>query len=129
MKQGFTVIEVIVVVLFLAVASIVLFFQLSNMSIEAVNSEKKIAINAMYYSLEEQFHPKHGFYPEFLEDDTLPTMDSALLTDPYGVRIGEVGSAYRYEPTNCSDGECTAYTLRVSLDGEADFIKESRNGS
>ncbi len=127
--QGFTVIEVIVVTLFLIAASVVLFFQLSNMSIQAVNSEKKVAINAIYYSLEEGFYPKHGYYPEFIKDDTLATMDSALLTDPYGVKLGEAGSAYRYEPTNCTDGKCTAYTLRVSLDNEADFIRESRNSS
>lgn len=126
-RPGFTVIELIVMVVFLVTAAVVLLFQIQKINTEHTNSQKKTAINAIYYSLEESYHPEKGHYPEYIEDDTLKTMDSALLIDPNGVKLGESGSAYRYESKNCQDGECQSYTLRTSLDGESDFIKESRN--
>lgn len=126
-KQGFTVIEIIIVAAFLIAAGIVLLFQIQRMSAEQINMQKKTAINAIYYSLEEYFHPKHGYYPERIEKDTLPTMDSELLTDPDGVMIGEGSSAYRYEPKQCSDGKCASYSLRAILINEDDFVKKSRH--
>ena len=81
-KQGFTVIEVIVVSAFLIIAGVVLLFQLQRMNTEHINSQKKVAINAIYYSLEESFFPANQFYPESIDKDTLKTMDASLLTDP-----------------------------------------------
>jgi prepilin-type N-terminal cleavage/methylation domain-containing protein len=128
MKQrGFTIIELLAVVAFLIAAGVVLFFQIQKINTENENSQKKVAINAMYYSLEESFYPAHGYYPEHINDDTLTTMDAALLTDPSGVKLGEEGSAYRYEPKNCQDGKCKVYTLRATLTNEDDFVKQSRN--
>ncbi len=126
-QRGFTVIEILFVAAFLIAAAVVLFIQLDKISIQDFNNQKKTAINAIYFSLEEGFYPVNGHYPEVIEDDTLKTMDSALLTDPYDIRLGEPGSAYRYEPKGCKDGKCSAYTLRATLDGESDFVKESRN--
>lgn len=125
-QKGFTVIELITVILFLVIVSVVLFVQLSDMNTQKINTEKKTAINAIYYSLEEGFYPKNQYYPESIKDDTLTTMDPALLTDPSGVKIGNADSAYRYEPTDCSEGKCKSYTLRTSLTGEADFIKTNQ---
>ena len=126
-QKGFTVIELIVAMLFLIAAGVVLFFQLDGIYMQQLNSDRKTAINAMYFSLEEGFYPKNHFYPEVIKDDTLPTMNKELLTDPYGVRLGEPNSAYRYEPTDCNEGKCKSYTLRATLDKEADFVRESRN--
>ncbi len=125
-RQGFTVIELLVIVALLIGTGVVLFFQLSSLSAQQTDKQKKVAINAIYYSLEEGFYPKNGYYPEHITDDTLPTMDAELLTDPAGVKLGDAGSAYRYEPTDCNDGKCTGYTLRATLDKEADFVKENR---
>lgn len=126
-QKGFTVIELVAAVIFLTAAGVVLFFQLDGIYMQQLNSDKKTAINAMYFSLEEGFYQKNKFYPETLEDNTLPTMDKELLTDPFGVKIGEPGSAYRYEPTNCDSGKCKSYTLRATLDKEEDFVRASRN--
>ena len=126
-KEGFTVIELIVVILFLAIAGGLGFYQLNRLSVQQTNSEEKTAINAIYYSLEEGIYPKNGYYPEAIKDDTLATMDPSLLTDPFGVKIGEANSLYRYEPTNCQDGKCKSYKLRAILTDEADFVKESKN--
>lgn len=126
-QKGFTVIEIIIVIAFLLVAAAVGLNQHARVMNETQNAQKRTAINAMYFSLEEDFYKRQTFYPETISDDTLPTMDKSLLTDPHGKKLGDGASAYRYEPTNCRDSKCTAYTLRALLHNEADFVKESRN--
>ena len=81
----------------------------------------------MHYSLEEGFYVKNGYYPEKLEEGTLPTMDPALLKDPQGKKIGEKDSSYRYESSNCNDGKCKSYKLVTTLVDEDDYVKESRH--
>jgi hypothetical protein len=49
------------------------------MTNESNNAKKRTAINAMHYSLEEGFYVKNGYYPEKLEEGTLPTMDCNKL--------------------------------------------------
>ena len=51
----------------------------------------------------------------------------ADFTDQNGIKLGETGSIYTYSPTNCIDGKCKSYTLKTSLNKEADYIKTSRN--
>ena len=126
-KSGFTVIELVVVFAFLLGSGIVLLLQLQRTSIENSNSHKKIAINAIYYSLEESYYPTNKHYPEKIDEDTLKTLDPELLTDPEGIKLGEEGASYRYEPKNCKEGKCTSYTLRSTLYNEDDFVKDSRD--
>lgn len=124
--RGFTVIELLVAVAFLAAASLVALSQLQAINTKTLNDKKRTAINAMYFSLEEDFYKRHGYYPEQLREGVLPTMDQALLKDPAGHPIGETASAYRYEATDCRDGRCRSYTLRATLAGEDDFVKTNR---
>lgn len=91
------------------------------------DEQRKIAINAMFYSLEEGFYPEHSYYPETIFEDNLTTMDPNLFTDPYGYILGEDGCTYRYEPANCTEGRCRQYTLRAIMEKEDDFIKSSRH--
>ena len=126
-QKGFTVIELVVVAAFLIIAGILGYSQFTKINNDLNNSHKRTAINAMYYSLEEGFFAKHSYYPEKINDDTLPTMDAELLKDPDGNKIGDSGSAYRYEAANCTNGQCKSYTLRSTLSGEADYVKESRH--
>lgn len=125
--QGFTVIELIIVILILAAASILFFTQKNTITTTARDQQRKSAINGMYYSLEEVFYAKNGYYPSTITAATLPSVDPNSLLDPYGVTIGDADSDYRYEPTNCTDDKCKAYTLRTSLENEADFVKQSRH--
>ena len=139
MKQrGFTVIELVVVIAFLLFAGILFMVQKNNIQVANRDEQRKTAINAMYYSLEEGFYKKNGYYPTQIDEKNLTTMDAALLTDPNGVKVGQtsetindetvsVQSDYRYEPTNCADEKCKSYTLRADLEGEADYIKTSKN--
>jgi type II secretory pathway pseudopilin PulG len=126
-SRGFTVIELIVIVLLLAGASIMFFIQKNNVEVAARDNERKTAINAMYYSLEEVFYKANGFYPQTINETNLPSVDPALFTDPNGVKIGAAGSNYRYEPLNCTNDQCKSYTLRTTLQNEADFVKDSKN--
>lgn len=126
-RNGFTVIELLVVIAFLIAVAVLGFFQLSKIRNESDNTKKRTAINAMYYSLEEGFYAKNGYYPEKIEDKTLLTMDTALLNDPNNKKIGDRASAYLYEAANCSNGKCKSYKLRAVLAGEDDYVKESRH--
>ena len=94
------------------------------------DTQRKIAINAMYYNLEEVYFPTNGYYPATIDSKTLRAMDPSLFTDPSGNALGTSGSTYRYDGTGCStDGHCTGYTLRAQLERESDFVKTNRNNA
>ena len=136
--NGFTVIELIFVIVVFGLASILFFIQKQNIETVASDNTKKTAINSMYYGLEEVYYKQHKSYPRTLDATALPSIDEALFADPTGIKLGQttvtvndeevsVESDYRYEPTNCTDNSCKSYTLRTSLENEADFVKTSRN--
>lgn len=124
---GFTVIELIFIIIILGVASIIFFVQKNNIQVIAQDNAKKTAINAMYYSLEEVFYPANKYYPRTINNDNLTSVDPDLFKDPNGVKLGTAGSAYTYSPTNCTDDKCKSYTLKATLTNEADYVKSSRN--
>lgn len=125
--HGFTVVELLVIVLVLGTASILFFVQKGNVEIAARDQQRKTAINAMYYSLEEVFYKTNKYYPMTISATNLPSVDPELFMDPAGQMIGDSESDYRYEPVNCTDDKCKSYTLRSTLENEADFIKDSKN--
>jgi Tfp pilus assembly protein PilE len=124
---GFTVIELVFIIIVLGLASIIFFVQKNNIEVITQNNTKKTAINAMYYSLEEVFYPANKYYPQTITSDNLKSVDPVLFTDPGGKKLGTAGSAYTYSPTNCTDNKCKSYTLKSTLTNEADFVKTSRN--
>lgn len=126
MKSGFTLLEIIVVILFASLLLVLFFIQKSNADALARDEKRKEAINAMYYALEEGFYAKNGYYPETISEENLPVMDPALFTDPLGVNLGNAGSSYSYEVANCENGKCKEYTLRAKLEKEDDYIKRNR---
>lgn len=126
-SHGFTVIELLIAVVLIGAASVIFFVQKNNLNVAHQDTERKTAINAMYYTLEEVYYKTNHAYPAAITATTLPSVDPALLKDPNGVAIGDAASQYRYEPTNCTNDACKSYTLRATLANEADFIKTSRN--
>lgn len=88
-QSGFTVIELIVVAVLLAVAGFVAFVQLNNLRTANDDVQRKTAINAMYYALEEVYYKKHQSYPATLTSATLPSVDPNLFTDPDGFTLGK----------------------------------------
>jgi type II secretory pathway pseudopilin PulG len=125
-SHGFTVIEVIVVALFLSVATVVLFIQKNHLATTQRDDQRKTAINAMYYSLEEVFFAKNGYYPSEINSKVLPSVDPELFTDPNGVKLGDKNANYRYEGSSCDNDKCKGYSLRADLEKEADYVKKNR---
>jgi prepilin-type N-terminal cleavage/methylation domain-containing protein len=125
-SRGFTVIELLIVVVLLGVASVVFFMQMNHVQVAARDEERKTAINAMYYSLEEVYFKANQSYPRTLNAEVLPSVDPSLFKDPNGVKIGENDSDFRYEAVNCNGDSCKGYTLRSTLENEDDYIKKNR---
>ncbi len=146
-ERGFTVIELIAVIVLLGAASILFFVQKNNLEVAARDDKRKTTINAIYYDLEDVYYPKNGSYPAELTSANLNAMDSSLLTDTNGNKIDakidttgldtatkqsiagsdQHASEYHYEATNCDGDKCKGYTLSVSLENEADFVKKSQH--
>ena len=126
-KPGFTILELITVIVFVGVFVVLFFLQKVNLDAMNRDQARKIAINAMFYSLEEGFYAINGYYPETIFEDNLTTMDPNLFTDPLGINLGDPASSYRYEPSNCTDGQCKQYTLRALMEKEDNYIKSSRH--
>lgn len=124
-SSGFTVIELLLIVVVLSIASAVFFVQKNNLQVSARDTQRKTAINAMYYSLEEVYFKQNNSYPKTINQTVLPSVDPALFIDPSGAAVGDSSSNYRYIPVNCTDNVCASYTLRTTLQNEADFVKTS----
>lgn len=127
-QSGFTVLELLVTVVFLVVAGTFVFVQKRNLEIINRDSLRKTAINSIYYNLEDIYFPASGHYPEHLTADVLRGVDPALLKDSNGKTFGEQGSDYSYTPKDCTEGKCRSYTISANLENEADLVKPSRNG-
>jgi prepilin-type N-terminal cleavage/methylation domain-containing protein len=88
-QSGFTVIELIVVIVVLAIAGFIAFIQLNNLKVSNQDDQRKTAINAMYYALEEVYYKDHHSYPQTLTSAILPSVDPGLFTDPDGFTLGK----------------------------------------
>jgi type II secretory pathway pseudopilin PulG len=126
-SRGFTVIEILFVIVFVGAASIVFFVQRHNVETAAADTQRKTAINAMYYGLEEVYYAAHSSYPTTIDSKTLPSVDPSLFTDPDGNAFTDSSSEYHYQGTNCTNDQCKSYTLRASLQNEADYVKTSNH--
>lgn len=124
-SDGFTVVELIIAILFLAGAGTLFLIQKQN--VEAINrdAQRKIAINAMYYNLKEVYFAANKSYPRVINATNLKAMDPALFKDPNGKAAGEQDSNYRYLPSGCNGDVCTGFMLRTILERESDYIKQN----
>ena len=126
-RNGFTVIELLVLIVLLCVGGWLFFSEKAKIDATTHDEERKVAINAMYYSLEEYYYAKNGYYPQAIDSKTLRTVDPELFTDPDGVKMGETGSDYTYESVDCNtEGHCSGYTLRSVMERESDYVKKNR---
>ena len=125
--HGFTIIELIFIIVLAGAASTLFFIQRNNLLVAGRDETRKTSINAMYYSIEEVFFKEKGYYPRTITEAVLPSVDPSLFKDPDGINIGESSSSYRYEPYNCTDDKCKSYTLRSTLQNEADYVKTNRS--
>ena len=125
--RGFTILELVVVIFFTSLLLILFFLQKLNLDAMHRDEQRKEALNAMYYALEEGFYAKNGYYPEKISEENLTVMDPSLFTDPNGTNLGREGSDYTYEAANCSNGKCKEYTLKAQMEKEDTYIKKNRS--
>lgn len=125
--RGFTVLELLVVVVLLVGGSVLFFTQKAQLDAAQRDNNRKTAINAMYYNLEEVYYEQHQAYPASINSKVLRAMDPELFTDPDGVKLSEAGSNYRYESEGCTAEKCTGYKLLSIMEKEADYVKTNRN--
>ncbi len=126
-QKGFTVIELIVLILLVGCIGLVAWTQINHIEVARRDDKRRVAINSMYYTLEEVYYPANKSYPKTLDEKALPSVDKDLFSDPNNTKIGKGESDYRYEPTDCSETSCKSYTLRADLEAEDDYVKASRN--
>lgn len=126
-KTGFTLLEIIIVGIFAGLLVLLFFIQKANIDAMNRDEDRKTAINAMYYALEEGFYAQNKYYPETISEDNLKMIDPALWTDPMGINLGSEGSSYSYEPANCTNGKCKEYILKATLEKEDIYVKRNRN--
>lgn len=126
-KKGFTVLEIVVVGVFVSLMLLLFFIQKGNVDAMERDEDRKTAINAMYYALEESFYKEHGYYPEHISESNITVIDPALWTDPMGVNLGDPHSSYSYEAADCKDGKCKEYILKAYLEKEDVYAKYNRN--
>ncbi|MBR2658733.1 type II secretion system protein [Candidatus Saccharibacteria bacterium] len=127
MKKGFTILEISIVGVFATLLLILFFVQKANLDAMKRDENRKTAINAMYYALEESFYKEHKYYPETISEENIKVIDPALWTDPNGINLGDPISDYSYTPANCDNGHCKEYTLKATLEKEDAYIKYNRN--
>ncbi len=126
-QRGFTVLELLVAVVVLAIIGTIFFVQKRDLEVANRDSGRKTAISAIYYNLEDIYFATHSAYPEHLTADALKGLDPSQLKDPNGTTVNEQNSDYSYLPKDCQAGKCKSYELRADLENEADFVKNSRN--
>ncbi|MEO5691420.1 MAG: prepilin-type N-terminal cleavage/methylation domain-containing protein [Candidatus Saccharimonadales bacterium] len=124
-QSGFTVIELLVVVIVFVLAG--MFFLQQKSQIERVDRDRqrKTSINAFHYSLQEVYYKQKGSYPKAIDEKVLPSVDPTLFKDPNGKTVGDQGSNYRYEGLDCEGDVCKDYSLRADLEAEDDFVRRS----
>lgn len=124
-QSGFTVIELLVIIVLFVLAG--LFFLQQKEQIERVDRdrERKTAVNAFHYSLEEVYYKTNNSYPRKIDAKVLPSVDPKLFKDPHGVAVGAQGSNYHYDALDCQGDACSGYEIRAELESEDDFTKKS----
>lgn len=125
-QAGFTIIELLVVVLVVSVLTLVGVSNIRSVRAERRDEARKTDVNAMYFQLE-AFFEKNSYYPEKLDATTLAGIDPSSLKDTKGSTIGDPASEYTYTPENCSESKCKGYELSSTLEREATYAKQSLN--
>ena len=128
-KRGFTVLEIIICIVIAGIFVVLFFLQKQDVAKMDRDKQRKIAINAIYYALEEGFYKDNGYYPESITTaEELPWIDPNLFTDPNGINLWVEGGDYSYEAENCDeDNHCKKYKLRAVMEKEEDYVKTNRN--
>lgn len=139
-RAGFTVIELIVVIVVLLGAGSLFLYQKNHIQAANRDDRRKADINTLYHNLEKVYFVKHNSYPKDLNEKSLPAVQPDTFKDPSGTVLNKTNQAeatdaatvqpdYHYEPKDCNleTGKCKSYELRAELETEAQYTKKSAN--
>ncbi len=152
LASGFTIVEVIIVLVIIGILAVLIVNSLQNVQAKSRDSTRRTDIDNIAAALEACYNDKskcNGNYPSALQlTDTSPTgfvatnftgfSNDWLLDSSAGViQAGNASAATQYQyaatPQNCTgtggDSPCTGYTLRAYQESNPDhpYVKESFN--
>lgn len=126
LRPGFTVIEIIIAIIVVVIGTILFISGQATIQASIRDTNRKTAINAMYYGLENSYYKQHAYYPQTIDSDVLPVIDPSLFKDPNGIEINQPKSTLHYQAIDCNlDGQCRSYKLEADLEREANYQKQS----
>lgn len=143
-NQGFTTVELIMVIIVAAVLIGVVGFAYKGVEARNRNQDRTVAVNAIQKQLE-AYYQVNGHYPSRRDlndinwlNTSLRSLDTAMLQDPAGstqqLSDKPVTKAYAYQPLDtsgksCEDNDqaCATYTLTASFEGGGQYSKQNIN--
>lgn len=136
-QQGFTIIELVIVIIVIGILATIAFVAYRGVTQDARNSQRESDISQLN-SLLEYYYGQNSNYPTLanLNDSTWRSanlqIDDEILTDPQGtatlVGAPAAGSySYQATPSGCDNSTtmCTGYTITATYEGGGTFVKES----
>ena len=143
-NKGFTIIELIFVIILVAVLIGVVAFAYRGVEGRNRNQDRTVAVNAIQKQLEAYFQ-NNDHYPSRRDMNdanwlktSLKSLDTSMLQDPSGqtVQLADKPTVdqYAYQPSadngsSCENNDqlCSAYSLTATLDGGSQYIKQNSN--
>ena len=143
-EGGFTIIELLVVILIIGLLSFLLIVTSSSFRQKERNNERQTDIKALHLQLEAYF-AQNAKYPTLANmndanwrKSALKSMENEGLKDPQGINEQLVDqpskNAYSYEvkaadnsPCDNTTKDCTQYILTATLEGSGTFTRNNTN--
>lgn len=133
-KNGFTIIEIIIVITIIGILLSLVFTGVADSRAKARDKERTADIDLIHSSLE-QYYSDNGGYPATIDETTLPQVNKTALKGPDGQLLvnkqasdqaaafsgadpNESSSSYFYfsYPVGCTSGLCTGYILKSFIE-------------
>ena len=118
--HGFTVIELLIALALTIIVGILIVMQKNDINASQRDNQRKTAVNAIYYGLKEAYYPSKKQYPVSVNAKTLPY----VLPESFET-VGDDAYKVHYIGLGCQNGACADFKLKVKLEKEAEYVKNS----